>query len=539
MQIDPIKLQKQNKLIKDYRNQDKKIMNFFDYPLDYTYEQRARDLREREFNREELADVLYTINQQWDAPQSTLENIDRFRSEESVVVIGGQQAGIMTGPMYTINKVISIIQLAREQEAVLNIPVIPVFWIAGEDHDYEEINHLYLIEDEQIRKQKMQQHVAGKYAIADIEINHDETSQWIEQLFKKLTETEHTKGLYQSVKSHFEKSATYVDFFARLIFDLFHTEGVVLIDSAHPMVRQLESGYFLEMIEQQPIISSGVYAAHQQLIQSGYSVSLEVAENDAHLFIDDQGERILLTRTETGDWVGKQNELKLTNEEMIHIAKATPERLSNNVVTRPLMQELLFPSLAFVGGGGEISYWAALKPAFQALQIKMPPIIPRLSFTYLDQKLNKIIAKYAIDHTHVINDGVEELKGNWLAAQQNPPIELMFEQLRSTIDDAHRPLRMVSQEIRSDLGELATKNFALLERDIAYLENRITQVLEEKFAAEIADFDHVTNSLHPQGGLQERVWNVLPLLNMHGKDFITELTATPCSFEEDHYIVSL
>src|SRR5690625_5111478 len=133
MQIDPIKLQKQNKLIKDYRNQDERIMNFFDYPLDYTYEQRASDLKEREFNREELADVLYMINRQWDAPKSTLKNIERFRSEESVVVIGGQQAGIMTGSMYTINKVISIIQLAREQEAVLNIQVIPVFWIAGED----------------------------------------------------------------------------------------------------------------------------------------------------------------------------------------------------------------------------------------------------------------------------------------------------------------------------------------------------------------------------------------------------------------------
>src|SRR5690625_2083964 len=527
----------------------------------------------------------------------------------------------MTGPMYTINKVISIIQLAREQEDVLKIPVIPVFWIAGEDHDYEEINHLYLIEDEQIRKQKLHQHISGKYAISDIEINHDETSKWIDQLFKNLTETEHTKGLYESVKKHFEKSTTYVDFFARLIFDLFHTEGVVLIDSAHPKVRELESGYFLEMIEQQPIISSGVYAAHQQLIQSCYSVSLEVEENDAHLFIDDQGERILLTRTETGEWIGKQNEIKLTNEEIIHIAKTAPERLSNNVVTRPLMQELLFPSLAFVGGGGEISYWAALKPAFQALQIKMPPIIPRLSFTYLDQKLKRIIEKYAIDHTHVINYGVEELKGNWLAAQQNPPIEIMFEQLRSTIDDAHRPLRKVaqeirsdrikmppiiprlsftyldqklkriiekyaidhthvinygveelkgnwlaaqqnppieimfeqlrstiddahrplrkvSQEIRSDLGDLATKNFALLERDISYLENRINQVLKEKFIAEIADFDYITHSLHPKGGLQERVWNILPLINRHGKDFITTLTEESCSFKEDHYIVS-
>lgn len=539
MQIDPIKFEKKNKLMKDYREQNERIMGFFDYPLDYTYEQRVSDLKEREFNREELADVLYTINQQWGAPEATMQNIERFRSEESVVVIGGQQAGIMTGPMYTINKVISIIQLAREQESALKIPVIPVFWIAGEDHDYEEINHLYLIEDEQIKKQKLHQHVAGKYSISDIDINRDETSKWIDQLFKKLTETEHTKDLYQSVKGHFEKSTTYVDFFARLIFDLFSSEGVVLIDSAHQKVRQLESGYFLQMIEQQPHISSGVYATYQQLIQAGYSVSLEVEETDAHLFIVDEGERILLTRTEEGDWLGKQNEMKLTNEEMIHIAKATPERLSNNVVTRPLMQELMFPSLAFIGGDGEISYWAALKPAFQALHMKMPPIIPRLSFTYMDQRVKKIMEKYAIDPTHVINHGIEELKGNWLAAQNNPPIQLMFNQLRSTIDDAHRPLRKVAQEIRSDLGEVATKNLALLQRDISYLENKMNQVLKEAFVAEIADFDYIKHSLNPKSGLQERVWNILPLVNNHGKDSITKLAAESCSFKEDHYIVSL
>src|SRR5690625_7477167 len=96
----------------------------------------------------------------------------------------------------------------------------------------------------------------------------------------------------------------------------------------------------------------------------------------------------------------------------------------------------------------------------------MPPIIPRLSFTYLDQKLKRSIEKYAIDHTHVINYGAEELKGNWLAAQQNPPIENMFEQLRSTIDDAHRPLRKEYQENRTELGDVATKKVALFERDM-------------------------------------------------------------------------
>src|SRR5690625_6986924 len=141
------------------------------------------------------------IKRQWDASKSTLKNIERFRPEDSVVVMGGQQAGIMTGPMYTINKVISIIQLAREQEDVLKIPVIPVFLIAGEDHDYEEINHLYLIEDEQIRKQKLHQHISGKYAISDIEINYDETSIWIDQIIIKLKVIENTKDQYDTIHS--------------------------------------------------------------------------------------------------------------------------------------------------------------------------------------------------------------------------------------------------------------------------------------------------------------------------------------------------
>src|SRR5690625_4123014 len=114
----------------------------------------------------------------------------------------------------------------------------------------------------------------------------------------------------------------------------------------------------------------------------------------------------------------------------------------------------------------------------------------------------------------------------------------MFEQLRSTIDHAHRPLRKVSQEIRSDLGDLATKNFALLERDISYLENRINQVLKEKFIAEIADFDYITHSLDPKGGLQERVWKLLPLINRHDKEFIKTLTKSSSSIKKYHYIVS-
>src|SRR5699024_8817028 len=157
---------------------------------------------------------------------------------------------------------------------------------------------------------------------------------------------------------------------------------IVLIDSADEAVRKMESNYFIQLIEKQPEISKGVYHSLEDLKKSGYAVSLEADPEDGHLFYHLNGERILLTRDEEGNWQGKQGECLLSNEELIQIAKDQPELLSNNVATRPLMQELLFPTLAFIGGPGEIAYWAALQRAFAALEIKMPPVVPRLSLTY-------------------------------------------------------------------------------------------------------------------------------------------------------------
>src|SRR5699024_7424411 len=129
MQKNPAKLHNHSQLMADYRNQKGNIMDFFDYRPFEDYEKRVADLTNREFDRKGLSEVLMKMNQQWDAPASTQNNISRLQEESSTVVIGGQQAGLLTGPLYTINKVISIIQFAKQQEEKLNRPVITVFWI--------------------------------------------------------------------------------------------------------------------------------------------------------------------------------------------------------------------------------------------------------------------------------------------------------------------------------------------------------------------------------------------------------------------------
>ncbi|HLR66051.1 bacillithiol biosynthesis cysteine-adding enzyme BshC [Virgibacillus alimentarius] len=538
MRIDPMQLN-QSKLIHDYRNNTGTIRNHFDYPPFQNYEQRVKDLKSRSFNREHLINVLHTINQQWDAPDTTHHNIERLNNEESVVVIGGQQAGLLTGPLYTINKIISIIQFAKQQEEHLNIPVIPVFWIAGEDHDFDEINHVYLPDKTEMKKHKLRQRTKEKRSISTIDLDKEEATKWINQLFVQLQETAYTKDLYTAVKDCLYLSKTYVDFFARVIYQIFNQEGLVLIDSGHPKVRHLETEHFVELIHKQSEITSGVYTAYQQLKQEGYSLPLDLGPHDAHLFYHQNQERVLLTRNENGAWRGKQDEVELTTEELLNVAKNTPDLLSNNVVTRPIMQELLFPTLAFIGGNGEISYWSVLKPAFRAVNLKMPPVLPRLSFTFIDKSVSKLLAKYEISDTRVIESGIDDLKQNWLEAKQSPPIEQMADEIKLEIEKVHLPLRNVAQEMQSDLGELAAKNLYYLQANVDYLKKRMVNVLEAKYAQELAEFDRLHNTLHPSGGLQERIWNLLPLWNKCGVYFIKQLTGEACSFEKEHFIIHI
>ncbi|SFB18826.1 bacillithiol biosynthesis cysteine-adding enzyme BshC [Lentibacillus halodurans] len=541
MQITPITLQKQNPLIDDYRKQHPSIMEHFDYDpyLATTYRTRAQALQNKPIDREHLTETLISMNKRWDAPEATYGNIKRLKNDESVVVIGGQQAGLLTGPMYTINKMISIIQFARKQESELQIPVVPVFWMAGEDHDFDEINHIYLPEKSRIKKHKLPQQVTDKRSVSDILIDKSAACRWVDTLFEQLTETEHTKGLYRTIQDCLHYASTYVDFFARVIYQLFDDEGIVLVDSADSGLREVEREHFTTLIEKQEEISSGVHAALQRLNQKGYAVSLDTEPDDAHLFYHDGNSRILLSRDDEGNWIGKQREVLLTTGELMKIAQNNPALLSNNVVTRPVMQECLFPTLAFIGGPGEVGYWSALKPAFQAANMEMPPVLPRLSFTFIERHVEKLMHKYGIKGEDAINHGAEAIKIRWLASQSAPPVKQIASEIRQAVDNAHQPLRDIARETRSDLGELADKNLYYLNEQIEYLEDRITKTLKENNDSQLREFDLIHNTVCPKNGLQERIWNPLHWINDYGLYFIKALASQTCSFEEDHYVVYL
>ncbi|MBB6455020.1 bacillithiol biosynthesis cysteine-adding enzyme BshC [Salirhabdus euzebyi] len=539
MRIQPVSLEGLSGLIKDYRQIDDRAMQFFDYNpfVQNGFYQRLDELTNKTYERKKLTDVLLESNKGWGAPAATIDNINRLKQPNSVVVVGGQQAGLLTGPIYSIHKLISIIKLAKEQEEKLGVPVVPLFWVAGEDHDFEEINHISLPIAPHMKKYKILQRQTKKESVSHMELDQEEAVKWLENIFRNLEETSWTKPLLTKLTSLIEQSKTFVDFFSRVVFTLFEQEGIVLLDSGDPKVRELESEFFVEMIHKRPEIAEGVRSALNKVSSLGYSVALDAEVNDGHLFYHLNGERILLHVDEGGSWVGKNEECKFTEEELIRVAKEQPSLLSNNVVTRPLMQEKLLPVLAFIGGPGEIAYWSVLKPAFEVLNVKMPPVVPRLSYTIVEPKTEKVLRQLAVRIEHVIQNGSAVDKLSWLKGRTTPPVEELSDQVKLTIEKAHKPLRDIAKGLQADLGQMAEKNLLNILNELDYLEQRISYTIKEKNFQTIQKFDWIEATLKPDGGLQERMWNVVYWLNLYGENWLKELIVQEIDWEADHFCV--
>lgn len=538
MQTKSIQLTNKNHFISEYRNG--KMMNYFDFKPFDEFERRVQNVTSKTYDREKLVNTLTTMNKNWDAPQATINQIERLKDERSVVVVGGQQAGLLTGPLYSINKLISIVRLAKEQEEKLQRPVIPVFWIAGEDHDFEEINHIYTSNDHALKKHRLQDEMYNKVSVSHLHMDQEKVTTWLQTAFADMKETMYTKSLYDTILRCLHTSESYVDFFAKLIHALFPEEGIVLIDSGDEAVRRLETDFFQLLIKNQEEISASVYETVQQLQQKGYTVPLEVEPNDTHLFYhDDYNERILLKREED-KWVGKNDEVVLTTEDMLHLAATQPDRLSNNVVTRPLMQEYLFPTLAFVGGDGEISYWAALKKAFHCVELTMPPVVPRLSLTYKTDRVDKLLRTRVLKAEDVIQYGVTDVRMRWLMSQETPSIDIVFSDVLQQIETLHEPLRAIAKDVSADLEAEAARNKQYIQHNIHYLQKKVEQKIAENHKLPLQQFDEINIALHPNNGLQERIWSPLPFINEYGVDFFkTLIHKEELSLKEQHYIVSL
>jgi bacillithiol synthase len=544
MEILNLSLPATNRFASNYLEQSTEIQPFFHYRFNEFADdaKRVAEISNRSFPRLEVAEHIESFMKRFPSSEAVIKSIDKLKTNNSLVVIGGQQAGILTGPLYSIHKVISIIKLAEEKEEQLGVPVVPVFWIAGEDHDFQEVNHVFVPVNQKVDKWNYPERVFQKKMVSDIQLNQESCLSWVQNLIENFGETEYTNSLLEFAKQQILTSTSFVDFFANIIMELFKDYGLLIVDSGNREFRQLQKEFFKQQILHHEAITTKLLEQQRQIEEKGFKVTIEAGEANANLFYYDQrmNERILLEYDQQNDcFVGKNGALTFSREQLVELAEENPAYLSNNVVTRPLMQEWLFPTVAFIAGPGEISYWAELKLVFEHFDIKMPPIVPRLNITILDRSIETDVSELHLNLADVLSRGTEKERHQFLEAIKDKEVESLFLTAKEQLVNQYRLIEAKTTEMDRGLLPLLKKNESYLLKEIGFLETKLDEAGRLKHDSIIKKYDRVDLALRPDGFPQERVWNIFYFLNQYGLNFIHDLMSGRFEFDGRHKVMKV
>ncbi|PGD47581.1 bacillithiol biosynthesis cysteine-adding enzyme BshC [Bacillus altitudinis] len=539
MQLTELSIRSQNLFIRDYIEEKKEMTAFFDYDIhsEHTWKKRYDDLMERSFPREALADYMSAYHEKFDSA-AMRENIEKIRDERSVMVVGGQQAGLLAGPLYTIHKIISIIQFAKEKESALGVPVIPVFWVAGEDHDVDEINFVYTSGEKGPVKQKLPLHHVKKTAAKRTPLHQEKTERWLRDVFSTYEESAYTNDLFDQLLRCLRKSETFTDFFEWIVCDLFEEDGLLLLNSGDFGVKPLERTLFKQIVESSDAIVARLNNTQAAMKQVGYQPIIEAGDHQANLFYEYDDERFLIEQ-ENGQFSISEVGLTWTKDELLQEVEEHPERFSNNVVTRPLMQEALLPTLAFMAGHGEVNYWGELKGIFEYFDVKMAPVLPRLHVTILERHIDKKLPIRELSVEEVLTKGVKEKKDAHF--QQSLPDSFVqsVQHAKRELANVHEAMRQEALEIEPSFEQLLDKNAKFIEDQLQFVYQKVAKRVEEKEGYILRDFERIENSLKPLEAPQERIWNIMYFLNKYGPEFFKTFKNLPFSFQNKQQIVKL
>lgn len=538
MKLESIQVPIKNHVLADYWSPNTAIHQFFEYEYnDQAFEKRAEHLARNSRDQKELTTIIRQFMEPLGLSKKANEHLEQLE-QGAMVIVGGQQAGILTGPLYSVHKAISVIALAKEQSTKLQQPVIPVFWIAGEDHDLEEINHTYTVHGELLKKRAYGERSRRKTMASATALNKESMTQLINAIIRDIGETEYTETLIKQLVDALNNSETFTDFFACLMNQLFKEEGLLLIDAANFQFRQFEHKYFAQIIQSNEEIARVVTEKEQELERAGYGKPILATYEAANLFYVEDGERHLLER-KNDLFVNLAANLKFTQEELLEVAHNHPERLSNNVVTRPLMQEMTLPVLAFVGGPGELAYWATLKNAFSVLDLQMPIFAPRLHITIITRHVEQLLREHQLTVTDVWEGKALQLKERFIADVQDSEAKRQIQAMQQLLVEKYEELASYLENQHLQLDKILEKNQENHAKQFDYLQQKIEQTVLGKHETTIRKFMTLQNELYPNDGFQERSFNPYQYFNEFGPMLITEMLKQNYSIGKHHYLLYL
>ena len=446
-------------------------------------------------------------------------NISALTDSNTFTVVTGHQLNIFGGPLYIVYKIAHILKLAQQvEESNPSQKIVPIFWMASEDHDFEEINHLNLFGNKVVWDSP-QSGAVGRFSLSGIA---DFKSEILEFFKNDNTAQEFISNYYTDADSNLAQATR------RLINDLFGQYGLVIVDGDNEELKRLFVPVMQKEIESN-FSSQAVENKTNELSELGYKPQINPREINLFFLGENSRTRII---EENGQF--KVGDKLLSTSELLNFIEQSPAFFSPNVVLRPVYQEWILPNLSYVGGGGEMAYWLQLKGVFDVLNLTYPIVQVRNSFQIFDKGIVKRLDKLGLTPQQCFED-IHQLKKKFVMDNSSEDID--FEKLDQLADKIASEMEALIIAVDDGLKGYSQSEIVRLNKQLAAVKDKLIRQQKKKFETSLQQIDSIVDKLFPSKGLQERYENILSVGMRYGIHEFISMIFDRCDPQTNDLIV--
>jgi bacillithiol biosynthesis cysteine-adding enzyme BshC len=471
--------------------------------------------------------------------EKTLENIKLLRESDTVAVVSGQQAGLLTGPLYTIYKALSAVKLTECLRG-RGFKAVPVFWIATEDHDFLEVSNAFVINKHgdltEIRNEpkRCYENLPVGYVKLDESIK-----QTIDELFQALPHTEFTDELRQMIEKSWTIDTDYGDAFARMLTKIIGKYGIILLCPLDERLKKLATPIYSEAVKKSDEIVSALRKRSEELVSEGYHAQVLIGEDYFPLFYQAKNRtRHALKKTPQGTYKTKGIEREFTLTELAELAENEPHRFSPSVVLRSVVQDYLLPTVCYFGGAAEIAYFAQSGEVYRILERPVTTIFHRQSFSFVESRHAKTLERFDLTLQDLFV-GEEKLIPEIVEKYLAGDTAKVFDEVEKNINSELQKLEQSLSAIDQTLAENSTRRREKIVYHLKAMRKKFHHAQVRKDETVKRQIETAFTSLMPHKHLQERTLNIATVLNKYGNYAIDWIYESIDLDDKGHRIIYL
>lgn len=516
-------------LYSDFLNAPDRVRRF--YPVDFRDPRAAvESASAREYpapRRAALGSILRRQAERWGFAEVSRAALERLARPDALAVVAGQQPGLFGGPLYTLYKSFTAIAFACDLERVSGRPVVPIFWIASDDHDFEEVRRVRV--GDGVPEARVLEYPA-EAAPPGVSLARVPLAAPIQDLLRDLEEllprSAHRRETVDLLRNAYAPGSGWTDAFARLAGGWVAPLGALVFDPADPEAKRLSLPVFEREIELNGRSSEAARATGADLEARGYHAQIARTGRELNLFWHGE-HREALRLSGDGTLRLAESGRTMASRELLRRLRERPEDASPGVLLRPLMQDYLFPTVAYVGGPAEVAYWSQVNAIYPLFGMTPPAVVPRAGATLLEPKVAKVLDRFGIEWGALAGD-VERTIGETLTRLLPVDFPALFERERSGWIESMKRLEEAVTAFDPSLRLAAETAAGKVLHEGQVLEKKLMQVWKRRQEETVQKIRRARASLFPEGGLQERSMSVLAYSAQYGPGLIEELGRKVC-----------